>query len=109
MSKESKARELWIDGFKFGPDESVNQTVCVSTIPNMYKLPKQKRIHVIEYSAYEKALKMCEELAGALDKCLSNGDIVNGSFKLYIPETHIARIDTQKILTRYNQWKEGMK
>lgn len=59
--------EFWIDGFKIGPDESVCQNVLVATIPNMGRIPKETRIHVIEFSEYEKLKAENDELKRIID------------------------------------------
>ena len=50
---ETKAREFWIDNY---------ETIHDKRSASLYKINKERYIHVIEYSAYEKLQKRVDEL-----------------------------------------------
>lgn len=102
---EKKLQQFWIDGFKIGPDESVCQSVLVATIPNMVKIPGQKRIHVIEFAAFadqqkkieklEKAVELMRTQVDGLILCLkTHGTNINDLFLIDHYKKTLAKVDS---------------
>lgn len=58
-----KPREFWIDGFKFGPQESCSQDVMVHTISNA---GFEKKIHVIEKSAIDRLERVLRQIQNSV-------------------------------------------
>lgn len=104
MSKESKAREF------------SNQTIDVpfyvysSRVDGKRMLswadspPTSSYVPFVRKDAYDSALQMLEEMAGALDAYDKQFEGARTP-RIFLH----AWIKSQEVLSKYNQWKEGMR
>lgn len=98
-----KHKEFWISP-AFYTSDNRQQTDDMILLEPLGEPFDSNYIHVIEHSAYADAIKMLEEMAGALE-----------GLQLLAPENHEMPwyseviFNSKDALENYRKWKEGMK